>query len=783
MPLTIGLIYDCKEDYLAAGFLPEDVLEFDPEETIAAIAAGLAELGHQVERVGRGIELARRLAAGQRWDLVFTIAEGVHGRSREAQVPAICEMFHQPHTFADPLACALTLDKALAKRVVRDHCLPTAPFVVLEDAGQAHGIALPLPLFVKPMAEGSSKGVTARSLVTRREDLEPICRELLERHRQPVLLEAYLPGREVTVGIVGNGAGARVLGVMEVSILRGEETHAYTTHNKECYLDNVAYRLLRGEPLALEAATTALAAYHALGCRDAARIDLRCDVVGTACFLEANPLPGLDPVRSDLPILVRLAGGTYRDLLEWIVSAATERIALRLRPGQTSGLRADDTAASPATLPCATDHTTAHRFLFVSNEGLCSELARQTVLQGGEAKLYIAKESVRDVADGFVPKADDWRRELTWADVVVFDDTQGMGQLTAELRSSGKRVVGGTPYTDRLEDDRAFGQSELARHGMALVPQMDFRTVDEGIRFVLENPGCYVAKPGGSAQNLKRLLYVGEDLDGRDVVHMLEAYRTIWRHLLEGVHLQRRMCGVEVAIGAFFNGEHFIEPVTVNFEHKRFFPGNLGPMTGEMGTTMFWASCPELFRRTIARFEPDLRRERYVGYFDLNCIVNAEGIWPLELTTRFGFPTIDVQLEGLETTAPALLSGLAAGTLTSLDARAGTQIGVRLRLPPYPYRDPDMLATFGQGVELRFIDGDLTGVRIEDTKCVDGRWLAAGDVGAPLVVTASGPTIREARDLVYRRILRARIPNVYYRNDIGHAFEADLDALTRWGYL
>ena len=173
------------------------------------------------------------------------------------------------------------------------------------------------------------------------------------------------------------------------------------------------------------------------------------------------------------------------------MSAATERMALHLRPGQTPGLRAVDAAAASTTLPCAIDHTTAHRFLFVSNEGLCSELARQTVLQGGEAKLYIAKESVRDVADGFVPKADDWwRRELTWADVVVFDDTQGMGQLAAELRSSGKRVVGGNPYTDQLEDERAFGQSELARHGMALIPQMDFRTVDNAIRFVLENPGC-----------------------------------------------------------------------------------------------------------------------------------------------------------------------------------------------------------------------------------------------------------------------------------------------------
>jgi phosphoribosylamine---glycine ligase len=782
MPLTIGLVYDCKEDYLAAGFSPEDVLEFDPEETIAGIAAGLADLGHQVERVGRGIELARRLAAGQRWDIVFTIAEGIYGRSREAQVPAICELFHQAYTFADPLACALTLDKALAKRVVRDYGLPTAPFTLIEDPEQAKAISLPLPLFIKPVAEGSSIGVTARSLVTRQEDLESICRELLERYRQPVLVEAYLPGREVTVGIVGNGDGARVLGVMEVAVIRGEETHAYTTRNKEDYLDNIAYRLLGAEPLAEEAATTALTAYHALGCRDAARIDLRCDVAGTACFLEANPLPGLDPIRSDLPILVRLSGGTYRELLKWIISAAIERIPLHLRPPQASG-RIDNTAAILSTRFCATDHSVAHRFLFVSNEGLCSELARQIVLEGGEAKLYIAVESVRDVADGFVPKTDDWRRELTWADVVVFDDTQGMGRMATDLRSSGKRVVGGTPYTDRLEDDRAFGQSEIARHGMGLIPQIDFHNLDEAIRFVLKNPACYVAKPAGAARNIKRLLFIGEDPDGQDVVHVLEAYRKTWKHLLEGVHLQQRMYGVEVAVGAFFNGTHFVEPVTINFEHKRFFPGNIGPMTGEMGTTMFWAFSPELFRHTIAGFETDLRGERFVGYFDLNCIVNREGIWPLELTTRFGFPTIDLQLEGLETTAPELLSGLADGTLKILDARAGLQIGVRLRLPPYPYQDPDMLATFGQEVELRFLDEDLTGIRIEDAKCLDGRWLAAGDVGAPLLITASGPTIREAQHLVYRRVSRVRVPNVYYRNDIGDTFEADLATLTRWGYL
>ena len=203
-PLRIALCYDLKSDYLAAGFAPADVMEFDEEETVAFLEEGLRQLGHHPERVGRGIELARRLAAGERWDLVFNVAEGVRGRSREAQVPALCEMFDQPYTFSDPLTCAVTLDKSLAKRVVRDHGLPTAPFVLVERPEDAAFVDLPLPLFAKPVAEGSSKGVTRLSRIESREELMAVCAELIETFRQPVLVESFLPGREVTVGILGN---------------------------------------------------------------------------------------------------------------------------------------------------------------------------------------------------------------------------------------------------------------------------------------------------------------------------------------------------------------------------------------------------------------------------------------------------------------------------------------------------------------------------------------------------------------------------------------------------
>ncbi len=327
MGLSIGLCYDHKEEYLAAGFSPLEVMEFDDEDTVAGLAAGLTALGHRVERIGRGVELARRLVAGQRWDLLFNIAEGVRGRSREAQVPALAELFDQPYTFADPLTCALTLDKAMAKRIVRDAGIPTAPFAVVAQLEDLRGLSLPTPLFVKPVAEGSSKGVTGSSLVTSREQLPGVCAAMLDNFRQPVLVEAFLPGRELTVGVVGNGAEARAIAAMEVAITAGAEDYAYTALNKKEWQQRVTYRLVEDE-MAVRARQQALAAYRLLGCRDAARIDLRCDAEGKPNFLEANPLPGLNAEWSDLPLMTRLAGSSYEDLLGWIIDAARRRYGL-----------------------------------------------------------------------------------------------------------------------------------------------------------------------------------------------------------------------------------------------------------------------------------------------------------------------------------------------------------------------------------------------------------------------------------------------------------------------
>jgi D-alanine-D-alanine ligase len=325
MKLKVGITYDLREEYLAIGMGEEETAEFDKPETIDSIAGALQELDHTPDKIGSVRALAARLVGGDRWDLVFNIAEGLRGFGREAQVPALLDAYDIPYTFSDPLVLALTLHKGLTKRVVRDLSIPTPDFAVVEDETEAARVDLPFPLFAKPVAEGTGKGIGPASKIDTREDLVRVCRELLEAFRQPVLVETFLPGREFTVGITGTGKEAAPLAVIEVVLRSGAEKDAYSYVNKERYEELVEYRLVK-DNMAEAAAEVALASYRGLGCRDAGRVDLRADALGRPQFIEINPLAGLHPKNSDLPILNRLAGFTYLHLIERIMSSALGRM-------------------------------------------------------------------------------------------------------------------------------------------------------------------------------------------------------------------------------------------------------------------------------------------------------------------------------------------------------------------------------------------------------------------------------------------------------------------------
>jgi D-alanine-D-alanine ligase len=316
--------FDLRADYLAQGFGEEDTAEFDSEVTIAAICGALDALGFQPERIGGVHALVECLAKGERWDCVFNFCEGLKGVAREAQAPALLDAYDVPYVFSDPLTLALALDKGMAKRVVRDCGVPTAPFAVIAKPGDTACLDLDFPLFLKPVAEGSGKGIGERSKVSSTSELESVAADLMRRFGQPVIAEAYLPGREFTVGITGTDDDAEVLGVMEVLWLEHAAPHGYGYDNKEHFEGRMDYRLA-DDSEAREAAAVALSAWRALRCRDGGRIDIRSDENARPQFIEVNPLAGLNPERSDLAFIARFKGVSYLDLIRLIMNAFLRR--------------------------------------------------------------------------------------------------------------------------------------------------------------------------------------------------------------------------------------------------------------------------------------------------------------------------------------------------------------------------------------------------------------------------------------------------------------------------
>jgi D-alanine-D-alanine ligase len=323
--MRIGITYDLRKDYLAMGYGEEETAEFDSEVTIDAICDTLASLGFTPVRIGHIRNLVARLAEGERWDGVFNICEGVKGLAREAQVPALLEAYDIPYVFSDPLTLSLSLDKAMAKKVVRAHGVATADFALVETRADLKKVDLVYPLFAKPVAEGSGKGVDANSMVTNRRQLEAVVADLFRRFDQPVLVETFLSGREFTVGITGTGAEATVLGVTEIRPKPSFVGHGYGYANKETGWEEKVDIVLADPANAKASGAVALAAWRALRCRDGGRIDIRCDAAGKPHFIEVNPLAGLRPNYSDLCLMADLKKVPYRKLIGRIMESFLKR--------------------------------------------------------------------------------------------------------------------------------------------------------------------------------------------------------------------------------------------------------------------------------------------------------------------------------------------------------------------------------------------------------------------------------------------------------------------------
>ncbi|MGY8913946.1 MAG: phosphoribosylamine--glycine ligase [Flavobacteriales bacterium] len=425
---------------------------------------------------------------------------------------------------------------------------------------------------------------------------------------------------------------------------------------------------------------------------------------------------------------------------------------------------------------------TKMKFLVVSRWGESLDIAYAISLEGHTVKMYIEDKPSREIGYGFVQKVKDWQKNIDWADIIIFDYT-GYGKVCSELRAAGKLVIGGTEYTDKLELDRNFGQDELKRHKIKVLPFKEFFSFQEAIDYVKLHPNAYVIKPMGETSEYKQLLFVGSDDEGLDVIRVLKAYEKSWGDDFGNFQLQKKVKGVEVSAAAFFNGKEFLEPINITFEHKKLFPKELGVSTGEMGSSMFWSKDSPIFEATLRKFEATLAKQKFVGHIDINCIVNGNGIYPLEFTSRFGYPQIFIQRAGITEPIGQMFYKIAAGHKFKIQVKKGFQVGAFLVVPPFPYEDKKTFELFSKDSVIVFKKDIKEGVHPMHLKNINEEWLITGNTGIALLVTGTALTMRDAQKMMQNRISNIIINNVYYRTDIGDRWLEDSDKLWSWGLL
>ena len=382
--------------------------------------------------------------------------------------------------------------------------------------------------------------------------------------------------------------------------------------------------------------------------------------------------------------------------------------------------------------------------------------------EGHEVKVFAGDPPGQRAFGGIIDTVADWRAELGWLgrDGIVMFERLGHGAEQDRLRAEGHRVVGGSAFGDRLEGDRAFGQAALRQAGLPIAANHAFEGPEAARAWLAANPGRYVLKHDDSL----RTTFVGEHARGADVDFML-------RHASAGrLLLMQRLDGVEVGIGAYFDGQRFLRPACIDFEHKRFFPGEMGEMTGEMGTLASFEGSGPLFEATLGRLAAGFAAAGHVGYVNLNLIVNEDGIWPLEFTCRFGNPGFAV-LAALQPSGWGDLLGRMAGGGGDFAAAPGWSVAIVLTVPPFPstmpaqpWQDPPVF--FHEPPS----EAEWANHHLVDVRRADGQLLAHRRSGHVMIVTGVGATVAAAQQAARARARNVVVPELRWRGDIGERF-------------
>lgn len=431
------------------------------------------------------------------------------------------------------------------------------------------------------------------------------------------------------------------------------------------------------------------------------------------------------------------------------------------------------------------------RFLGIGETNDLGDMYLRLIARGHEVRVHMSDPASEGVMQGMLPFTSDWRNELEWIraagdeGMILFENISE-GKTQDELRAQGFKVIGGSALGDRLEADRAYGQDVLRQADVETIPTHEFEDFDSALSFVREAPRRYVLKPNGSGWQ-SNTTYLGEMENGADMIAMLAVTRNRWPkdHHVSFV-LMDRVTGVEVGVGSFFNGREFLKPANLDWEHKRFFPGDIGELTGEMGTVVTYRGAEKIFDATLGRLATRLRSSGYCGYINLNTIVNDRGIWPLEFTCRFGYPGFPI-LDALHVDHwDEIFSRMISRDGTAFRTHDGYSVGVVITVPPFPYSEG--YEKLGKGVPLNFrdemTDEDRDAIHYGEVAMHDGQLVTAGMIGYIAVVTGRGTTVEAARENAYRVVNKIVIPNGRYRNDIGErVMQESLRDLERFGWL
>jgi phosphoribosylamine---glycine ligase len=427
------------------------------------------------------------------------------------------------------------------------------------------------------------------------------------------------------------------------------------------------------------------------------------------------------------------------------------------------------------------------RFLGIGDTCDLGALYLRLAEEGHEVKISIAHPLCQETLAGLVEHVFDWKAELSWIraagdkGIILFENIgSGRGEAQDLLRREGFNVIGSSSYGARLENDRGYAQRVLAETGLSTAQFWEFARHEEALRFLEHRPARYVLKFNGP----DAATYVGRLRDGKDVRALLAKPEA--SNGAASFILMEFVEGVEMGVGAYFNGSEFLAPACLDWEHKRFFPGDLGELTGEMGTVVTYTRTTRFFDLTLGRMERMLRDQGYCGYVNLNTIVNEEGIWPLEFTCRFAYPGFAILDPLQETSWAALFHAMIMRSTSSFVTRPGFAVGIVVTTPPFPYSRSTVHEPVGLPV---FFDGELTSedrhhLHYGEVGLDGGELVTSGIFGWTMVVTGVGPSIASAQARANRLADRVLVPNVRYRRDIGHRLiEGDFARVERLGLL